>query len=94
MPKWRRVARRRLCTLWNDTLTRAKVTDPHLHDLRAEAASQLSEAGATIHQVRDALGHSSTTMTSAYLRTRVDSLTRAYRQRAAHRARQAMKQVR
>jgi integrase len=76
------VARRRLCTLWNDTLTRAGVTDLHLHDLRAEAASQLSEAGASDKDVRDALGHSNTSMTSAYLRSRRTSLRDAYAKRA------------
>ena len=54
------VARRRLCTWWNDTLTAAGVKDLHLHDLRAQAASQLSEAGASDQDVRDALGHSNT----------------------------------
>ena len=41
------VARCRLCTWWSDTLTAAGAKDLHLHDLRAEAASQLSEAGAS-----------------------------------------------
>lgn len=39
------------------------------------------EAGVPIHDVRDALGHSSTTMTSAYLRTRVNRLAKAYQRR-------------
>jgi len=38
-----------------------------------------------IHEVRDALGHSSTTMTSTYLRTRAGSLAKAYKQRRASR---------
>jgi integrase len=79
------VSRRRLCARWLATCARAKVTDLHLHDLRAEAGSQLLEAGVPIHDVRDALGHSSTTMTSTYLRGRADSLTQAYQRRAAHR---------
>lgn len=86
--------RRRLCGLWLATCERAKVKNLHLHDLRGEAGSQLLEAGVPIHEVRDALGHSSTTMTSTYLRTRVNSLTKAYKQRAAHQARQKMKAVR
>jgi integrase len=40
------------------------------HNLRGEAGSQLVEAGVPIHEARDALGHSSTTMTSTYLHTR------------------------
>jgi integrase len=72
-------SRRRLRGLWQSTRARAPVENPHLHDLRAEAGSQLLEAGVPLHDVRDALGHSSTTMTNAYLRTRVDILTRAYR---------------
>ncbi len=60
----------------------------HLHDLRGEAGSQLLEAGVPIHEVRDALGHS--TMTSTYLRTRSNSLTKAYEQREAHQARQRL----
>jgi integrase len=83
--------RRHLCTLWTKTCERAKVKNLHLHDLRGEAGSQLLEAGVPIHEVRDALGHSSTTMTSTYLRTRSNSLAKAYRQRDVHRARKAMR---
>lgn len=79
--------RRRLCKLWLATCERANVKDLHLHDLRGEAGSQLLEAGVPIHEVRDALGHSSTTMTSTYLRTRVNSLAQAYKRRSAHRLR-------
>jgi integrase len=75
------LARRYLCKLWLATCHRANVKDLHLHDLRGEAGSQLLEAGVPIHEVRDALGHSSTTMTSAYLRTRVNSLKQAYQKR-------------
>lgn len=85
--------RRRLCTWWAATCDRAKVTNLHLHDLRGEFASQLAESGVPIQGVRDALGHSSTTMTSTYLRSRSDSLDDAYKQRTAHQARQAMKRV-
>jgi integrase len=70
------------------------LSDLRLHDLRGEAGSPLLEAGVPIHEVRDALGHSSTTMTSTSLRTRVNSLTKAYQQRAAYQARQRMKAVR
>lgn len=41
----------------------------------------VTRAASPIHEVRDALGHSSTTMTSAYLRTGVNSLKQAYQKR-------------
>ena len=85
--------RRRLCERWKATCKRAKVNGLHLHDLRGEFASQLAESGVPSQGVRDALGHSSTTMTSTYLRSRSDSLDEAYKQRTAHRASQAMKRV-
>jgi integrase len=75
--------RRYLCRRWLATCEAAGIENLHLHDLRGEAGSQLLEAGVPIHEVRDALGHSSTTMTSAYLRTRVNSLEDAYRRRHA-----------
>jgi integrase len=76
--------RRHLCRLWEQTCEAAGVKDLHLHDLRAEAGSQLIEAGVPIHEVRDALGHSSTMMTDTYLRTRVNSLKQAYERRRMH----------
>lgn len=68
------VTRRQLCRLWEQTCERANVKNLHLHDLRAEAGSQLLEAGASLAEVRDVLGHGNTSMTSVYLRGRVDSL--------------------
>ena len=85
------LSRKRLCDLWRATCERAKVKNLHLHDLRGEAGSQLLEAGVPIHEGRDALGHSSTTMTSTYLRTRTNSLAKAYKQREVHRARKVMR---
>lgn len=87
------LTRRVLCGRWAATCAKAKVNNLHLHDLRGEFASQLAESGVTIHGVRDALGHSSTTMTSTYLRSRSHGLDDAYKQRTAHRARQRMKRV-
>jgi integrase len=74
----RLVSRERLCERWRTTCASAKVKNLHLHDLRGEFGSRLAEAGVPIHQVRDALGHSNITMTSAYLRARTDSLDEAY----------------
>jgi integrase len=89
----RQISRERLNTRWRAVCKSAGVKDLHLHDLRAEAASQLSESGATTEQVRDALGHSSITMTNNYLRSRARGLHKVYRQRAARRAREGMRRV-
>ena len=70
----------------------AKVEDLHVHDLRAEFASQLSESKVPVEQVRDARGHRSITMTNTCLRSRA-SLEDAYRKRTQHQARQRMKIV-
>ena len=78
--------------MWRRVWARAKVADLHLHDLRAEFASQLSEANVPVEQVRDALGHSSITMTNTYLRSR-GSLKDAYQRRTQHQARQRLKVV-
>jgi site-specific recombinase XerD len=56
-------------------------------------AHHLAESRVPIHEVRDALGHSSTTMTNTYLGMRRHGLKQAYQQRTAHRARQGMKRV-
>jgi integrase len=87
------VDRRHLCTLWLDTCKAAKVSDLHLHDLRREFASQMSEAGVAIQQVRDALGHANITMTNTYLGLNRNEQKQAFKQRTAHRARQHMKAV-
>ena len=86
-----RLSKEKVCELWRRTCKRANIVNLHLHDLRAEAGSQLLEAGVQLHDVRDALGHSSTTMTDRYLRTRADSLTAAYKRRTAVQARKSMK---
>ncbi len=61
------VGRRRLCRLWLATCERAKVKNLHLHDLRREHATQLSEAGVPVDVIRDQRGHSNITMTNTYL---------------------------
>jgi integrase len=78
-----RVLRKR-CRLWDRTCEAAGIEDLHLHDPRAESGSQLLEAGVPLHAVRDALGHSNVTMTSTYLRGRVDTLREAYQRRRLH----------
>jgi integrase len=86
------ITKERLCGKWRKVCGAANIEDLHLHDLRAEFASQLSESKVPVEQVRDALGHSSITMTNAYLRSRA-SLKEAYRKRTQHQARQRMKIV-
>lgn len=49
-----------------------------MHDLRREFGSRLLESGADLHEVRDALGHSSVTMTNAYLASTPVRLSRAF----------------
>jgi integrase len=70
----RLMSRERLCSRWRDVCAKAGVIDLHLHDLRAEFASRAVECGMTVLEVRDALGHSSITMTDTYLRSRIDTL--------------------
>ncbi|HKW00721.1 MAG TPA: site-specific integrase [Vicinamibacterales bacterium] len=72
---------RRLNELWRATCEKAQVRDLNLHDLRAESATQMIEAGAKVHEVRDALQHSNITMTNRYLRTR-NRNNPAYQRRA------------
>lgn len=86
------ISKERLCKRWREVCAVAKVTGLHLHDLRAEFASQLSEAKVPVEQVRDALGHSSITMTNAYLRSR-SSLKDAYQRRTQHQARKRLKVI-
>jgi integrase len=85
------VHRRRLHEWWADTCAAAKVTGLHLHDLRAESGSTLLGAGVPVHVVRDALGHSSLSMTNTYLRGRSSALADAYKRRHAAQARKRMK---
>jgi integrase len=88
------VGRRRLCGLWLATCERAKVKNLHLHDLRREHATQLSEAGVPVDVIRDQLGHSNITMTNTYLGRSRDRLVQAAKQRTAMRARKAMRLAR
>jgi integrase len=64
--------------LWRATCARAGVSDLHFHDLRREFACRLMESGASAHETRDALGHSSQTMTNQYLSTSGIGLARAF----------------
>jgi integrase len=63
--------------------------DLHCHDLRHEFASRLLEAGCSLAEVRDLLGHSSITTTSRYLQSTVQSLGRAIERLEQYEARLA-----
>lgn len=61
--------------MWEDRITQqgfpklcenAGITDLHFHDLRHDFAVRLLRSGATLEQVRDALGHASITQTEKY----------------------------
>ena len=56
------------------------------HDLRAEHGSELLESGVDLKKVSEALGHTTVTMTQAYLRSRVGSEDAAYERLEAARA--------
>lgn len=49
----------------------------HMHDLRREAGSRLVEAGGTVFEARDLLGHAAIGMTNTYLGTTVAGLRTA-----------------
>lgn len=89
----RMLSRRTVCERWQDTCARAGIKYLQMRDLRREFASQLAESKVPLHEVRDALGHSSTTMTNTYFGIGAQALRRAYKQRTADRARQGIKRV-
>ena len=57
----------RIDTAWRATCRRAGIVGLHFHDLRREFGSQLMESAASLHDVRDFLGHANITTTSRYL---------------------------
>ena len=76
---WRRPPLSRLerQTAWRATCKRAGIVGLRFHDLRREFGSRLIESGADLHDVREVLGHANISMTSRYLRSTTDRLTRA-----------------
>ena len=56
-------------TAWRNTCRRAGIHDLHFHDLRREFACRLLESSASLHDVREFLGHANITTTSRYLRS-------------------------
>lgn len=63
------IGRRRgsIKTAWKGTLTRAKITDLHFHDLRREAGSRWMDAGVSLAEIQRWLGHANIAQTSTYL---------------------------
>jgi integrase len=59
-------------TAWENALERASIGGLHFHDLRRENGSLLYEAGATLAEVRDHLGHSNVATTDRYLASSVE----------------------
>jgi integrase len=62
---------------WEQACAAAKVEDLHFHDLRREFACRLLESSASLHDVRDFLGHADITTTSTYLKSTTDRLSKA-----------------
>jgi integrase len=56
----------------------------HFHDLRRECASRLAEAGVPLPEIRDILGHTTTTQTSTYLGSTPASLVGAIERMEKH----------
>ena len=54
-------------TAWAGTCRRAGISGLQIRDVRREFASRLRESGASVHDVRDFLGHANITTTSRYL---------------------------
>jgi integrase len=64
-------------TSFETACRRAKITDFRFHDLRHTCAAWLIQAGVSITQVRDVLGHSTVTMTERYAHLAPESVRAA-----------------
>jgi integrase len=73
-PRGGRLTASNFARTWAPARERAGLTC-RFHDLRHSCASWLLEAGATLAEVRDHLGHSSVTVTELYLHTDQESLS-------------------
>ncbi len=89
-PITRRLANR----WWRAACESAKITDLQFHDLRHEFGSQLLEAGGSLHEVKDALGHTTIGMTSRYLNATKAGVRSAFKKLEAKRRREALAIVR
>ena len=61
----------------------------HFHDLRRECASRMAEAGVPLPEIRDILGHATTTQTSTYLGSTPTSLVGAIERMERHQQQRA-----
>jgi site-specific recombinase XerD len=62
---------------WPELCAAAAITDLHFHDLRHDFAVRMLRSGATLEQVRDALGHASITQTEKYAHVMPSDVRRA-----------------
>lgn len=76
---------------WKDLLTKARVPDTWLHDLRATFASRLSACGLSTFQIAQLLGHSSGRIVAVYAKSfdegRRDAISRLESYRSDHTSR-------
>jgi integrase len=63
-PTWRAIGD--IKTGFNRACQRAGITDFTIHDLRHHYASRLAQAGRSLQDIRDLLGHANTKMTERY----------------------------
>jgi integrase len=89
LPVARRLANRR----WRAACDAAKIQDLNFHDLRHEMGSATLEAGASVHEVKDILGHTSLTMTQRYLNATELGTKDAIGKNSAKRARSKIRAV-
>lgn len=66
-------------TAWRLACARANIRDLHFHDLRREAGSRWLEGGVSLVTVRDWLGHTNISQTSAYLESSIKGQHEAMR---------------
>ncbi len=62
---------------WNTSRTKAGLADVRMHDLRHSFASFLVNAGCSIYEVKELLGHSQIKTTQRYAHLSQDTLMRA-----------------
>ncbi|RKT53072.1 tyrosine-type recombinase/integrase [Saccharothrix australiensis] len=69
-PKGGRPKRNNFWNIWNAARTAAGMPDVHLHDLRHTGNTLAAETGATLRELMDRMGHSSTRAAMIYLHAR------------------------
>ena len=59
---------------WKRILTRAKITNLRIHDLRRTLATNINQLGVNTITIKDVLGHSHNDITPIYARTRLQTM--------------------